>query len=437
MRAGRATASKPAPALDLTRFVFVLPEPIALPDGFDVGVAVSNPGEESAPDDPLVWLVFRQVRTSIGRTDGVLEAITTATAPTSPAVPSRNLSELSRVGANFTVVEATTPTASPDSVPSADHGHPARWLPRAEPLTRCLSLVRDVVRAYRQATEAPIGLPEYVRIPSPVLEFTARGRANVEMFDGVPYTFFEPTEPWTGPKLVMLDHWNGADPIDGREYNDEIASRFRHWFTESLRGNPMNLARERFIEARRSHEVMGDEGQAVILANTATEVFIDTLLALLVWDEGAAPWDAAPRFEEGKSLRRLRQDLGTRLRFGPTLPKDLVTDAGPVGDWFRSAYKVRHRVVHAGYSPTRTEARNAIDAALGLETYLLDRLADVRTTYKRSTLLALGEVGLTKRGLWNGQIRRYSHEHQAEADTDRLSYIRFYRAVMDALIDVE
>lgn len=70
----------------------------------------------------------------------------------------------------------------------------------------------------------------------------------------------------------------------------------------------------------------------MILANTSCEVLLDTILALLMWEEGETAEIVAPVFEEGKMLRRVTQEVT------PRLGGNWSTDRGAVGDWYRNTY---------------------------------------------------------------------------------------------------
>ena len=91
--------------------------------------------------------------------------------------------------------------------------------------------------------------------------------------------------------------------------------------------------------------------------------------------------------------------------------------SGLVAQWFEHSYKLRHRVVHGGYNPSRFEAEQALESVVGLETHLFDRLAERRMDYPRSTLMTLGPPGLKRRNLWSGKIKRfYDGPARDEAD---------------------
>lgn len=410
--------------LRLTRVFFLLPEPISLPDGYQVVMTTGDPSHPKE-DDPVVSLIFHQVNTPYGRSTAALEALTRATSK-APGLPAHAEESVSvELNIEWTAVEAMTTRDSPD--PIAEDAHPSHRTPRSDVFTRCLYAARQVVRASRQATEIPYGLPTYPRIPSQVLVYTADGVRETVVVDGQPVFRIRPTQDvWGEPSLMLLDHANFPDPFRGRDFDENIETRFRHWFSEENRGNPLNLWRERWIEARRAHEVLGEEAQAVILANTSCEVLLDAILALLMWEEGVAVEDAAPAFEEGRTLRRLKRELEPRLK------GTWSTETGAVGEWFQSAYRLRHRVVHGGYSPTHAEAAKALEAGLGLQRFVMDRIAERRTTYYRAALMALAEEGLRRRDLWSGKIKRFSEEVAPTEPSWWDSFTAWYRELVAA-----
>lgn len=428
----RTTANVTAPEvqveeLRLARVFFVLPEPISLPDGYQV-VMTTGDGSQPREDDPEVSLIFHQVTTPHGRSTAALEALMKATAQAPGLPPQAEEPASVELDIEWTVVEALTIWDSPDPISEADLDQPSHWTPRSDVFTRCLYAARQVVRADRQATETPYGLPTYARTVSQVLVYTADGVRELGVVDGQPVFLIRPTQDlWDGPSLMLLDHANFPDPFRGRDFDENIETRFWHWFSEENRGNPLNLWRERWIEARRAHEVLGEEAQAVILANTSCEVMLDAILALLMWEEGVAVEDAVPLFEEGKVLRRLKQELQPRLK------GQWSTETGAVGEWFRSAYRLRHRVVHGGYLPTPAEAARALEAGLGLQRFVMDRIAERRTTYFRAALMTVAEEGLTRRGLWSGQIKRFAEEVAPTEPSWRYSFTAWYRELVGRL----
>ena len=414
-------------ALRLARLFFVLPEPVSLPDGFNVVMATGDVGaSEFLPDDPQVSLIFHQVDTSFGRMEGAMEAKLRATGQAAGLPRQREERPDFGLTVEWTVVEAMTQWDSPDPIPDVDAEHPAHWTSRTDIFARCLYAARQVVRAYRQATDTPCELPTYARTVSPVLVYSADGvRETAVAADGDVLVVLRPTQnEWDGPILMPLAHGNLADPHRGRAFDKNVGARFRHWFSEEQRSNPLSLWRERWLEARRAHEVLGEEGQAVILANTSCEVLLDTILALLMWEEEETVESAAPVFGEGKMLRRVNQEIT------PRLGGSWSTERGPVGDWYQHTYRLRHRVVHGGYAPSVSEGSAALNSAVRLHEFVMNRIVERRTTYPRAALMTVAEEGLRRRGLWSGQIKRFAEQVAPTEPSWRNSYAGWYRALV-------
>lgn len=416
--------------VELLRFFMVLPEPIALPDGFQfAGTVGDGQPHEKRLDDPLVGLTFYQADVPGGRMESSLRALMSVTAR-APSLPKHTGGADTAVGVTVqhTVVEAVTTRDSPDTIPDDDAHDPRLWSPRADALTRCITLTDRVLRAHRQATESTYGALTYVRLPNPVLVYSAHGIRETVLLDGETHVFTEPVGDWGDPSVIMLDHTNLADPFAGKEWDGDVAERFDYWLREQERGNPTNLWRERFIEANRALRVTGEMANAVIQSNTSCEVLLDTVLALLLWEEGADPQAAAPIFEHGKVLRRVTREYPSRLQ------GTWSTKSGAIGDWYTNCYRLRHRVVHAGYMPSPREAQAAVDSALNLQRFVWDRIAARRTTYPRSALMTLAQSGLEQRGLWSGKIRRFAEEVAPTEPNWRDAYSAFYRDLMDELL---
>ena len=414
--------------LRLARVFFVLPEPISVPDGYQVLTSTWSEGvSESSLDDPQVSVIFHQVSTTHGRTAAAMEALGKATGR-AIGLPSQLGDGLPLgAGSEWTVAEAVTTWDSPDRAPDNETSRPATWAPREDLFARCLYAARQSVRAYRQATGMPSGLPTYVRSISPVLVYSADGVREKMLRNGKTLVVTRPTQDeWDGPVVMFLDHANFPDPFGGGAFDEEIEARFWYWLAEQERGNPLNLWRERWIEARRAHEVLGEEGQAVILANTSCEVMLNAVLGLLIWEDGASVADAAGLFVEGKLLSKLSQGLAPRLR------GNWSTDRGAVGAWYRDTYRLRHRVVHGGYSPSVREGERALEAAHNLQTFVFDRIADRRTSYPRAALMTVAEEGLRARGMWSGKIKRFFEQVAPTEPCWRDAYSAWYRNLVDA-----
>lgn len=168
------------------------------------------------------------------------------------------------------------------------------------------------------------------------------------------------------------------------------------------RGHPMTLAGDLAEEATLVLERYGDYRQAVILLQTYTEVLLDAVLTLLLWDEGENPEKAAKEvFKDGLTKR-------VNTHYAPRLGGQWNTRGrGPIKEWAEKVMHLRGRVVHAGYRPTLDEAGAAKEAATELYRFVGCRLVEKRTRYSRVALTVLGKSGLEQRGAWTGQVARF------------------------------
>jgi hypothetical protein len=119
-----------------------------------------------------------------------------------------------------------------------------------------------------------------------------------------------------------------------------------------------------------------------------------------MWEEKRTPEEVANSWIESLDTR-IRTEFHTRLggNWDPTA-------SGPIGRWNRSVSALRHRVVHAGYTPSFEEAKDAIEAVRLLVEYLCDRLAanGVVTKYPRTAIVLVNENGLRRRHAWVSRV---------------------------------
>jgi len=238
-----------------------------------------------------------------------------------------------------------------------------------------------------------------------------------------------PTGPWQGPSLMLLDHLNTADIVLGPLVEGDVATTFAQWMSEIRSGSPFVAWRERLVEANRSLNIHGEYAQAAVLAQTAAEVLLDTLLMLPLWEEKLPAENAATILEEGKLARRIKTEWQPRLGGNWSLDS-----SGSVATWFLGTALLRNRVVHGGYLPTRAEARCAYEAVFSLEKFAFDRLVDKRNRYPRSVLMTVARSGLERRGRWSGQIKRFAETIAGTEPSWRDSF-REYRAAVAAARD--
>lgn len=417
MSVGQAVAmTEVVESVQLYRFVFVLPEPLPFADGSRFTDHIGDqPNAVVREDDPWVTLSIYQEQNTLGRTAGSLKAMTSVT---------RRIPDLDRLtpGAieegkppqsdddalstllpiTYTVVDAITLADSPDDRP--DEFEKAQDLPpRADAFNRCLRFTNDLVRAYRVTDSALMGLPTYERIPPTVLAYTADAEHVTVQEDVNGWIVGVREGRWSDPEVMGLEHYNLPDHFAAGPIDEEQLAKFSHYMEMLRYGNPFLQWNEMYIDARRALQVHGNYASAVVLALTASEVMLDGLLSLILWETGATPEQAAARCEEGRITRRVKTDLPPLLGGNWNLDGN-----GPAGQWFRKAVRLRHRVVHGGYRPTRLEATAAVEAVLAMERHAFTRLVQRRDKYPRSTLMTVAESGLRSRNLWNGKIKKFS-----------------------------
>lgn len=413
-------SSKPH-SLRLARVFFALPEPIGVPDGYQAVIPIGELDDEES--QTFVSLVLHQVESSHGRASAVGEAISKVIDREPDLVSSKPHSQFPLLESDWTVVEAVTPWDSIRDIPTEDVHHPAHWTPENDTFTRCLFAAREVVRAYRQKSGVPCELPSYVVTPSPVLIFSAEGETKfVPEYDAY---VTRPTESWQGPSLVLLDHLNQLDPVRHEAFDQQDLYEMRRWGESQLQRSPLILWRERWIEAQRCHKVLGEEGLAVVQANTSCETLLDVVLGLLLWEESVTPQEAAEEYANQKTMARINKSLQ------PRLGGNWSTAQGPVSKWFHHTYRLRHKVVHGGYLPTIKEASLALEGAFQFHNFLFDRIADSRTKYPRTALLTLAEPGLRSRDLWSGQIKRFAKEVAPNEPSWESSFTPWYQALVE------
>lgn len=406
-----SVADGPAEVVHWVRWLLPLPELLPLPDGWAVTERVADvPDAAGQGTDPAVTVIIHQVHGTDASTVSVHQAVAEVArriqdAPTSTAADRTGATEPPHL---LTVVEALTVGENPDAPTAFDS--PADLPPRTDGLMRCLRLVNDLVRAYRATTEVPVALPSYERLPRILTSYVAPAERQRVKVNGSPHEHIRTTGPWVGPNVVLLDRSNRPEPYIGEIASTGPESAFYQFMWKLRSGDRGFIYRERVAEAKRSLYVDGLYSQAVVLAVTAIEVLVDWLLSLVLWEKGTPPAEAASSFDEGKLLRRLTTDLPSLL--GGNWSTSAI---GPVADWHRDAYLLRHRIVHGGRDASRPGATAALRSTHNLERHAMDRLCDRRTSYPRVVLMTVAEQGLRRRGFWSGKIRRFS-ENEARVE---------------------
>jgi hypothetical protein len=262
-------------------------------------------------------------------------------------------------------------------------------------------VISEIIRTYRAAFGVSCSVPTYE-----LLDFTVpfqKAEVIVVSGDGSGGFHFDDAD-WGQLGVLALDHFNTSDFPAGGEI-DLSDGKFRYFGKLLNMKSPLFFWLERFAEARRALQFEGQYGAAITLSNTASEVLLDALLACMYWEMGRSPEAVADVFAEGRLAKRVKTHFSELLG-----GKWVLDGTGPVADWFHKCYKVRHRVVHAGYSPTRLEAQMALDSVMSLSGYCWDRIAAKRKKFPRTALMTLAEGGLRKRGVWCEFMQEFTTE---------------------------
>lgn len=416
--------------IDLVRFVFALPSPLPVPDGWIYANGV--PDGYAVPDpatDPFVALTFFQVEAN----EEVLRGPDLAVLEVERRLsllpdPSSSEGGSSVQPGRYTVVDAVTEVGSPVTPPPGWDGRPQNLPPRSDPLMRCLHVVSQIARAFRLVDGDPIVIPTYELLPMGLIGFSGKGsRQGTRSF--VPSA----PEAWTNSWFMMLQHFNLPDPLQPSRPWPEVDTSSGEWMHGLLVGNPFVLCRERMIEAKLAIDRTGDYADAVVLANTGSEILLDALLTALLWEEYVKDSSTAPSPKEAAALFTERTLMARAMRgLQPRLKGNWTSPASPWAVWRDRAQGLRHRIVHAGRQPTRQEAANALNAVDALQGFLFDQVVKQRGTYPRVTMITVGRAGLESRGAWSGTIKRFI-EQRANVEPDWIhAYSEWNREVVTA-----
>lgn len=130
--------------------------------------------------------------------------------------------------------------------------------------------------------------------------------------------------------------------------------------------NPFILSEELMLNAKR-YQGKGFYKESVFYAQTSVETFINTLYSLLLKSENISKSDIEKLIDETAFMSIIKKEMSKRI--GGTWDVERV--ACPVGSWNEYTYKLRNKVIHAGYLPSIEESDKAIQCAIELREYIL------------------------------------------------------------------
>jgi hypothetical protein len=171
-----------------------------------------------------------------------------------------------------------------------------------------------------------------------------------------------------------------------------------------------------FFEFRNDARVQlhryGNYRQSIVATAAGIENLVNTILELMLWEEGTTPVAAAAITGSNDGvLRRVRREFPRRL--GGSWNPDR---SGPMRGWVTHVLRVRNHIVHGGSPGTRSAALSAIEAANGFVGILGDRFAKrrVKSKYPRTVILSLGRSSLERRQAWTPDIEALRKKHEWE-----------------------
>ncbi|MGQ3384663.1 hypothetical protein [Glutamicibacter sp. TV12E] len=198
-------------------------------------------------------------------------------------------------------------------------------------------------------------------------------------------------------------------------------------------GNKILSAKDRMVAAYTALHLQGDLTASCLESATASEMFLDTVLTMLLWESKVIRSD----FSNESNILPDPKDVHL---FGPTssLTKRIKSnynpllggepwsiDDGVIGEWYKNCYLLRHRAIHGGYLPKFQECLDSLDSSRILVSFVLDALTKNKKKYPRSNWLLLGLTGLEKRNAYTNSYKKILSNIKENEPNWRLSYSSF------------
>jgi hypothetical protein len=283
--------------------------------------------------------------------------------------------------------------------------------PVSDAFDHCVDAAHDLSRAYRMFTRHAIPVTTFSTVP-PVVFYVLR-------------TITPPGE--TEHELgFFFAHARLPYGIGVEEMSGEDTERMIEYFSAMRRGHPGIPYLELRIESRLAHERHGTYRQSVALVHTAVEVLLDTVLGLMLWEEGVDAEKAASQVFSGYVSARVKRE------FHPRLGGNWQTEGrGAVAQYLRLLAPLRHRTVHLGYSPTGAESAEALRIAGAMEDHLSERLLAKKHLYRTTVCLFFGDRRLRERGEMSRTLRR--HLETSDLDTWLADYNDWHASLIDVM----
>lgn len=246
-----------------------------------------------------------------------------------------------------------------------------------------MKLIHSLINAYVVVTKDPVRTPVRESLPPMVPMFTRRVVEGNQGYPGDPGVFVVSAGSL---RSTFMTETTDADWSHIGEVFSENSYPFAAYVST-------RTAASRFLERD------GDYRGAILSAATACELLMNDVLLHVLWHEAVRPEDAAVLFSDPRVgiLKRSQSGLSPRLKGDWSLPRN-----GALSGWDANVAKLRHRVIHAGFVPSRAEAKQAVESMFDLERFVLDRLCStgVLNRYPQTALAMVGIPGLQRRGVY-------------------------------------
>lgn len=332
---------------------------------------------------------------------------------------------------------------SPINLP-LDHEHdrgstPDHWLFEIAPADRSLAVatvaqrlqaaldvalwdIRSIVSGYHMITRHPITLVTRERLPH-VLPVVIRTLVDINLSresgspDGLP------------PRLITVNAnlWTILRPPDLQPEQMAALGHARARTDGEAFSAHTDLHREADVALRRH----GDTRLSTLLTGVSAEALLDELLLHLQWETARTPEQAARHWKQGLLTR-------VKSQYAPFLGGHWsITGSGEIAEWSAAIADLRHRVVHAAYTPSVAEARRAFSALNHLVSFLCDRLAVQRVLarFPRTALALAGVRGLDKRRAYTESVR--AHQEDLDEPPWGPTFVRWRQAHQRLRRDVD
>jgi len=167
-------------------------------------------------------------------------------------------------------------------------------------------------------------------------------------------------------------------------------------------GHPFLVARMWHQRALRSHRYRGDVPDLVVSLQTAAESLIYDLWVMLLVDKGK---------QNSVILKTVNAETPYKSILVKVLPTliggswDVTLENTPIGDYWRSLYELRNRIVHNGHVPSSDDGEAALIAYDRLIEYIRGLLWRRSASYPRTLLALVGVPGMERREWMTSAMR--------------------------------